>query len=399
MPATKPRDFFLILILGTLSTISPFAIDLYLPAFAQIAHEFGTVPARVALTLSSYFVGLAIGQIFYGPLLDRYGRKPPLYFGLGLFIVASVFCATATSIEMLILFRFAQACGGCVAQVAALTMVRDFFPEEKRVNVFSLLMLVIAVSPMLAPTIGSFIVAGLGWRWVFGFLSVIVALVAVTVAIVLPEPHAPDESIILRPGAIFSTFWSVLKVPQFLTYAVAGAFGFAGLFTYVAGSPGIFMEHYLVSGKIYGAIFAFLSVGIIGSSQLNMWFLKRSTSPKIFRLAMLGQFAIAMGLLILGTRPGFPIYGFIALLFIYLGTLGVAMPNGSSLALAPFTKNAGSASAMLGILQMGVGAIASTAVGLFGTGIFPVVATLAGTSTIALAIYLLGARRLSQARV
>ncbi|RYZ67563.1 MAG: Bcr/CflA family efflux MFS transporter [Proteobacteria bacterium] len=394
MRPTRPRDSLLILLLGVLSTISPFSIDLYLPAFSEIGHQLGTVPARMALTLSSYFVGLAVGQVFYGPLLDRYGRKPPLYFGLGLFILASYGCSQSTTIEGLILFRFIQACGGCVASVAAMTLVRDFFPPEKRVKVLSLLTLVIAVSPMLAPTVGSFIVAGLGWRWVFGLLALIVAVVLVLVTFFLPDPHEPDPSIRLTPGATARTFWSVLTVPQFYTYAGAGSFCFAGLFTYVAGSPGVFMEHYGVSGKTYGAIFAFLSVGMIGSAQVNIQLLKRFTSPQIYRAAMFVQFTSAVLLLILGNIPGFPIYGFIALLFIFLGGVGTAMPNGTTLALMPFTKNAGSASAMLGILQMGIGALASTAVGIFGSGIFPVVATLATTSTVALFVYLFGSRRL-----
>ena len=394
MSPSRPRNFFLILILGILSTLSPFAIDLYLPAFSEIGLELGTNAASMALTLSSYFAGLTLGQVFYGPMLDRFGRKPPLYFGLAFFVFASFLCSQAQSIEMLILARFVQALGGCVASVASLTLVRDFFEAKERVKVISLLSLVIAVSPMLAPTVGSFIVASLGWRWVFGLLGLITAIVVMVVAFFLPDPHTPDPTIRLTPGAIASTFLGVLKVPQFYTYAVAGAFSFSGLFCYVAGSPGIFMEHYGVSGKTYGAIFAFLSVGLIGASQLNIFLLNRFSSPQIYRAAMLLQFVVAILLLGLGSLPGFPIYGMIGLLFVFLGSLGAALPNGSTLALIPFDKNAGSASAMLGILQMGLGAIASSAVGLFGSGIFPVVATIATSTTLALIIFLIGRRQL-----
>lgn len=398
MLQTRPRDFIIVLILGSLSTIGPFAIDLYLPAFSQIAFEFGTLPSRVALSLSSYFVGIAFGMIFYGPLLDRFGRKKPLFVGMSLFIVASAACAMARSIESLIVLRFLQACGGCVAQVASLTMVRDFFPQEKRVKVLSLLTLVIAVSPMLAPTIGSVIVTAAGWRWVFLALSLIVAVVGTVIAIVLPEPHQPDTSIKLTPSAIFKTFGHVLSVPQFFVYAGAGAFAFAGLFTYVAASPGIFMEHYKVTPNTYGLIFAILSVGLIGSSQLNILLLKKFTSPRIFQGAMILQFITAITLLILGPLPGFPMIALMALLFIFLGTLGTAMPNASTLALAPFSKNAGSASAMLGILQMGIGALVSTAIGIFGSGISPVVIVFAGCSTIAMTIFLVGRRKIATAQ-
>ena len=390
----RPRDPLLIFLLGTLSTISPFAIDLYLPAFAQIGQALGTEESKVALTLSSYFVGLALGQAIYGPLLDRFGRKPPLYFGLGLFILASAACSQAFNIESLIFFRFIQACGGCVAGVTAMTLVRDFFPKESRAKVLSLLTLTIAVSPMLAPSIGSFIVAGMGWRWVFGLLALIVVSVLLAVTLWLPDPHTPDPTIKLDPLSISRTFWQVLKVPQFYTYAVAGSFGFAGLFTYVAGSPGIFMGHYGVSAKTYGAIFAFLSVGMIGSAQVNVQLLKRFKSARIYRAALILLFIFGTSLFVLGSLPNFPMWAFIALLFGFLSCVGTMMPNGSSMALVPFDRNAGSAAAMLGILQMGVGALASTAVGLLGSGVKPVVSVLFVTSAIALGIYLYGHRKL-----
>jgi DHA1 family bicyclomycin/chloramphenicol resistance-like MFS transporter len=394
MRPSRPPHFFLVLILGILSTLSPFAIDLYLPAFSEIGRDLGTNAASMALTLSSYFAGLTLGQVFYGPMLDRFGRKPPLYFGLLFFIFASFLCSQAHSIEMLVAARFVQALGGCVASVASLTLVRDFFEAKERVKIISLLSLVIAVSPMLAPTVGSLVVAELGWRWVFALLALITVAVLAMVALFLPDPHAPDPTIRLTPSAVASTFLEVLRVPQFYTYAVAGAFSFSGLFCYVAGSPGIFMEHYGVSGKTYGGIFAFLSVGLIGSSQLNILLLNKFSSPQIYRAAMYLQFTVAVLLFVLGNMPGFPIYGMIALLFVLLGSLGAALPNGSTLALIPFDKNAGSASAMLGILQMGLGALASSAVGVFGSGIFPVVSTIAASTTIALVIYLVGRRRL-----
>lgn len=390
----RPRDPILIFLLGILATISPFSIDLYLPAFAEIGHALGTDESKMALTLSSYFVGLAMGQAVYGPLLDRYGRKPPLYFGLGLFILASAACSQASSIQSLILFRFIQACGGCVAGVTAMTLVRDFFPSESRAKVLSLLTLTIAISPMLAPSVGSLIVAGMGWRWVFGLLALIVATVLVVLTFWLPDPHEPDRTIKLDPISIVKTFWHVLKVPQFYTYAIAGSFGFAGLFTYVAGSPGIFMGHYGVSGKTYGAIFAFLSVGMIGSAQVNVQLLKRYKSAAIYRVALTTLFVFGMALFAFGNLPGFPMWAFIALLFGFLSCVGMMMPNGSSMALTPFSRNAGSAAAMLGILQMGIGALASTAVGLLGSGIRPVVSVLALTSAIALTIYIIGRRKL-----
>jgi DHA1 family bicyclomycin/chloramphenicol resistance-like MFS transporter len=238
---TRSANLLIILILGALSTVSPFSIDMYLPAFPQIAHDLGTTQAEISLSVSGYFVGLAFAQLFYGPLLDRFGRKPPLYAGLSLFMLASIGCATARSPEVFIAFRLLQAIGGCGAGVGALAMVRDFFPVEESAKIISLLILVISVSPLFAPTIGSLITASAGWPWIFAVLSGHALMLIALLAFVLPEGHKPDPDISLRPGAIIKEFLNILALPQFAIYAVAGAFSFAGLFVYVTGAPIIFI--------------------------------------------------------------------------------------------------------------------------------------------------------------
>jgi multidrug resistance protein len=173
---TQRKNFLIILILGTLSTVSPFAIDMYLPAISQIAQDLSTTPAKVSMSISSYFIGLGAGQLFYRPMLDRFGRKPPLYVGLLLFILASIGCLESKSVDMLIAFRLLQALGGCVAQVDAIAMVRDFFPVEQSSRIISMLILILGVSPLLAPTVGSIIATTLGWHWIFLLLAIIAAL-------------------------------------------------------------------------------------------------------------------------------------------------------------------------------------------------------------------------------
>ena len=201
----------IILILGALATVSPFSIDMYLPAFSQIADDFGTTPARISFSVTSYFIGLAIGQMIYGPLLDRFGRKRPLYVGLTIFIITCIGCMQAQSTETLVALRFLQALGGCVAWVAALAMVRDFFPVEQSARVFSLLILVIGLSPLLAPTLGGFIATGLGWRWVFIVLALIVFLILMVTIFFLPEGHKPDTSISLKAKPMLLTFFSIIR--------------------------------------------------------------------------------------------------------------------------------------------------------------------------------------------
>src|SRR5580692_5343529 len=182
MPRSSHSGLLIILILGALSTVSPFSIDMYLPAFPQIAHDLGTTPAKISLSVSGYFIGLALGQLFYGPLLDRFGRKMPLYAGMSLFIVASFGCATARTPELFIAFRLLQAVGGCVAQVGSVAMVRDFFPVEESAKILSLLFLVLSVSPLFAPTIGGFVATTVGWPWIFVILAAFAVILIAVIA-------------------------------------------------------------------------------------------------------------------------------------------------------------------------------------------------------------------------
>lgn len=395
MTDAKRKELRIILILGALSTLSPFAIDLYLPAFPQIAAGLGSSTAQVALSLSSYFIGMAGGQLFYGPLLDRFGRKRPLYVGLGLFVLASLGCALAPNVETLIALRLLQALGGCVAQVGALTMVRDFFPAHEGAKVMSLLLLILSVSPLLAPTIGSFLATALGWQWIFALLGLIALAILALVRARLPEGHAPDPGVSLRPLPILRTFVGILRDPHFHTYACAGAFCFSGLFLYVAGSPVIFMKVFGVDTHTYGAIFAGLSVGFIGGSQLNIVLSKKFGSAAVFRHAMLVQALVALVFLLGVWRGWYGLGATIAMFFAWLSCLGLIYPNAAVLALAPFSRHAGSASALLGFLQIGTGALASSMVGLLDAQTaLPIIVTLASTTSIGTAIFFLGRHRL-----
>jgi MFS transporter, DHA1 family, multidrug resistance protein len=389
MTRTRRGDLLIILILGALSTVSPFSIDMYLPAFPQIARDLGTTPAEISLSVSGYFIGLALGQLFYGPLLDRFGRKKPLYGGLSLFVVASLGCMTVRSPGLFIAFRLLQALGGCAAQVGAIAMVRDFFPVEQSARILSMLILVLSVSPFFAPTIGGYVTTTIGWQWIFVILAGFALGVMALLWLVLPEGHKPDPGISLRPGAIVREFLNILALPQFHTYAVGGAFAFAGLFVYVTGAPIIFIDAFHVGPRTFGLIFAGIALSFIGGSQFNIWLSRRHQDRKIFHTAVICQNVI-MPVILLGTAFGW--YGLaanVALLLCYLPFCGIAYPNAAALALAPFTKNIGSASALLGFLQMGIGALASTGVGLLhASSSLPIYAVMAATALIGLAILL-----------
>lgn len=397
---TKRQHFFLILILGSLTALGPFSIDMYLPSFPAIATDLHTTIERVALSLSSYFIGISAGQLLYGPLLDKYGRKKPLYIGLVVYLLASFGCMLAVSVNSLIALRFIQAIGSCAATVAAVAMVRDLFPVEENAKVFALLMLVVGASPMIAPTVGGYITAIWGWHAIFLVLSVIAIVILLAVIFFLPDRYVPDRQLSLKPKPILTNFWIVLKNPQFYTYTFAGSLAFSGLFAYVAGSPLVFMKVYEVSEKTYGWIFAGLSVGFIGSSQVNSLLLKKYESRQIMPLALIGQ-ALFGVLFVIGAYYNIlGLAGTLLMLFLMLSCLGLTSPNASALSIAPFSSNAGSASALMGAIQLGMGALASVAVGSFSSPTaIPLAGIMAVTAVLACIVYFTGRKFIKEVAV
>jgi len=316
---SKSRYIQLILILGSLTALGPFSIDMYLPGFSGIAKDLNTTVANVSMTLSSYFIGISAGQLLYGPLLDRFGRKKPLFIGLLVYIMASLGCVYVTNIDTFIGLRFIQAVGSCAATVASVSMVRDLFPVKESPKVFSLLMLVVGLSPMLAPTVGGYVTEYYGWHTVFFILMCMGIVILIAAQLGLPNSFEPDRTISLKPKPIIANFISIIKEPQFYTYAFTGAVAFSGLFTYVAASPILFMDIYNVDAKTYGWIFAFMSLSFIGSSQLNAILLKRFSSEQLIYSALIAQSIISILFLVLVLNNFLGLYGIIAMLFVFLG--------------------------------------------------------------------------------
>jgi MFS transporter, DHA1 family, multidrug resistance protein len=362
---TKSRYFSLILILGSLTALTPFSIDMYLPGFPAIAKDLATSASKVSLSLSGFFIGISAGQLLYGPLLDRFGRKKPLYTGLCVYILASIACAFSHSITSLISIRFIQALGSCAATVTSVAMVRDLFPVNENAKVFALLMLVLGASPMIAPTIGGYITAAFGWHAVFIVLTILCVLIFLSCILWLPDGMTPDHALSLKPLPIIRSFLSVLREPSFYTYCFTGGIAFTGLFAYVSGSPVVFMNVYGVDQKTYGWIFAFLSTGFIGSSQLNNLLLKKFSSQQIMQNVLICYAVISILFLLASQMGWLTLPVLIAFLFVLLSCVGIVNPNAASLTLAPFAKNAGTASALMGAIQMGMGFLASVFISLF----------------------------------
>ena len=365
----KGRErFYTIFTLGVLSAMGAFSIDMYLPGFPAIAKDLNTTVAHITLSITSFFIGISIGQMIYGPLLDKYGRKKPLYIGLVVYLLTSIACAYAPTANALIGIRFLQALGSCAGMVASRALVRDIFPVNENAKIFSLLMLVLALSPIVAPTLGGYMTSLFGWQSIFFVLASIAALTLLLVYFKLPAGRKPEASLSLLPRPIINGFMEVASVPQFYTYAFAGAIASSGLYAYIAGSPFVFMELYHVSDKQYGWIFAFIAMGLITASQVNTLLLRKYSSEQIIRVTLFCQCLAGLSL-VLGTW--FHLLGLFSTIFLiwfFLSTQGFAFPNSSALCLAPFSKNAGTASALMGAIQLGIGAVSTALVSILANG-------------------------------
>ncbi|HNC31259.1 MAG TPA: multidrug effflux MFS transporter, partial [Cyclobacteriaceae bacterium] len=346
---------------------------------------------QVQLSLTAYLVGIAFGQLLYGPLLDRFGRKRPLYVGLTVYILASIGCAFTESIHALIFMRFLQALGGCAGIVSAQALVRDIFPVNKTAQAFALITLVISVSPMIAPTVGGYVTAHVGWQYVFAILATITLLILTASYFFLPKGRGADPSVSLKPKAVAKNFYTVVRNPQFLMYAVTGGIASAAPFAYIAGSPSVFMNIYGLTEQQYGWVFALLAFAMIGSTQLNHVILKKFTSEQVIRFALLYQTFTGL-ILVAGVYFRlFNVYSLIAMMFIFFAGQGITGPNATALSLAPFSKQAGSASALFGSWRLGAGGIISAIVSLFHNNTaLPMVTTMAGCAIIGLIILSIG---------
>lgn len=360
------------------------SIDMYLPSLPAITASFGAEPAAAQFTLASFFIGLALGQAIYGPLADRYGRKPPLYAGLALYVAASVGCALAPDIATLTGLRFIQAMGGCAGVVIARAVVRDHFDARNSARVFSLLMLVMGLAPILAPITGGWVLAFAGWRAIFIVLALFGLACLITAWRYLPETRPKNAVSSGGIGAALRIYGELLRDRRFIGYALSGGFAQAGLFAYITGSPHVFIELYGVPAQAYGWLFGLNALGLIASSQLNRRLLVHHTADVILRRA--NRTTVVLGLVLLTVAvsgwDGLP--ALLIPLFGYLASLGFTAPNAMANALAQQGARAGSASALIGTLQFGVATLSSALVGMLGGGsALPMAAVIAGCGLLA----------------
>ncbi|MBX9742745.1 MAG: multidrug effflux MFS transporter [Chthoniobacterales bacterium] len=380
------RRRWIIVLMGLLTALSPFTLDMYLPAFSKIAADLGTTTAHLAWTLSSNFIGIGLGQLFYGPLLDRFGRKKPLYVGLIIYIIASLACMASHSLEAMIFWRFVLGLGGCVACVVAYATVRDLFPSEERATIFSVMILVMGASPLLAPSVGNLVALLIGWQAIFAILSIIALCMMVGVWWLLP-PVSPDTTVRLHPWHIGKDYLAVFRVPAFYRDGLSGAISFAALFAYVAGSPLLFLSFFQVTSTTYSWIFTVVAAGFIFAGQLNIWLLRYFKSGLVLRGALAAQMSLALLFLVMTLLHLLSLSAAIVILFLLLAAVSIAFANATVLAMAPFGSNAGRASALISVFQMFFGTLSSMSVGAFSSlSILPMALVILVSSLIALVV-------------
>lgn len=356
------------LILGLLSAIGPFAIDMYLPTLPAIGTSLDANTHEVQMSLLAFMVAIAVCQLAYGPISDMVGRKPPLYFGMALFAIASVACALAPSIEWLIAARFVQGIGACAAMAIPRAIVRDGYTGAEAAQLMSLLMLVFSVSPILAPLTGS-LVLGLGdWRlvfWIIGFAGI---LGLVLLALGLKETRPREARLESTFGGALRSYGVLLKDFNFLGLSFIGAFGMSSFMAYLANSSFILIEHYKLTPTLYSVMFSINAVSFIGVSQLTGVLTRRFGLNRVVRTAVTGFLFVMLALLIVFTQ-GFNTLPVLAtLLFVGYGFLGLVIPTTAVLALEEHGAIAGTASALMGTIQLVTAAVVMAIVGAFFDG-------------------------------
>ena len=375
------------LVLGLLQAIGPFAIDMYLPALPSIGQNLGAGVDAVQASLMVFFIALAAGQLLYGPVSDMVGRKLPLYFGLGLFALASVGCALSTDVRMLIVFRFIQGLGACACFAIPRAIVRDLHTGVDAARLMSLLMLVFSVSPIVAPMAGSFVNQWFGWRGIFWAVAGVALLGIAMTATVLEETRPPHKRVDSGLRNALAAYAMLLRDGRFIALVAVGAFGVASFHSYLAGSSFALIDHYGLTPRQYSIAFSVNAISFIGAAQLTGRLGARYGLRAVVRYAASG-YATAMTLLLVCYLLGVDrLEVLIGLLFVGYGFLGLVIPSTSVLALDRHGANAGTASALIGTFQFVFGAIVIAISGQYTDGTaMPMVASIAACALLSVGI-------------
>lgn len=378
----------LIVVLGGLSAFAPLSIDMYLPALPAMTRELHADPAAGPLTVAAFFVGMCLGQLFHGPISDRVGRRGPLLAGIAVYVVASVAIVLVGSVEALIGLRLLQALGGCAGMVISRAVVRDRFSPQESAHVFSMLLLVMSLAPIVAPLIGGWVLLVAGWRTIFAILAAFGAVVGVAVFLRLPETRSAVTAAQAGGESPFRSYRVLLGEPRVIGYALAGGCSHAGLLTYLAVSPQVIISGFGVSAQRYGWVVAANGVGLILANYVNRRLLARLGYDRILRRANRVSLA-ASAVLLADALTGFGgLWGVAVPLFVIVGAIGFTQANAFAGAMAHDPNRAGAASALAGCLQFGLGAVGAAIAGAFHDGTARPMAAVIFTAYVAAFLFL-----------
>ena len=355
-------------ILGALAAFTSFSIDTYLPAFPRIALDLGASIGLVEVTLAVFLLGLAIGQVFWGILSDRSGRRAALVAGCLIFFLTAIVCAVTHSISVLIAARLIMGFGGSAALVVTRAIVRDLYEETEAARFYSMMMIVSGMAPIIAPFLGSLLLTYFNWRAIFWVIAAFAALCIAAVLAVIPETLPREARVRIETIDALLSCRRIFAHPNFIAPALIGGFLGGALFTYIASSSYIFIDIFGVPVFFFGLLFATNSIGIYLGGQSNRWLLRRFSSRVLLRQAVWINLGAALLLVACSWAKvgGLPL--FFGILFLCLATLGVILPNATAITMQPFAAEAGAASAWMGILQFLLGALGGGLVGFFHTG-------------------------------
>lgn len=365
--ATSRPQLRLVVVLSILMAFGSISTDMYLPAMPELSRIFAVPPSRIQLTLSSFLIGFSLGQLLWGPLGDRYGRRPMLLAGIACFLVGSAGCALSRSADAMILWRFVQATGACAGPVLARAMVRDLYGRERSASMLSILMLVMGIAPLLGPLLGGQALAFWTWPAIF-WLQLLFGLVAMAGVLTLRETLPPQYRASMRLRDAFFSYAELILNRRFLGYGLSGGFFYAGALAHVAGTPFAYIDYYGVRPQLYGFLFGLNIAGMMSANMLNSRLVMRFGYDRLFRVGTV--IATVSGLILaFNGHGGFGgLWGLVVPIFFYVSMLGLVVANSMAGAMAAFPHKAGTASALTGATQFGLAALGSAAVGWLSDG-------------------------------